>query len=138
MRRVGAAVLASVLLLVASSRAAAQSRGAQLSRDEFRVLVNKDVGVDRWAITQNEDGSATGNVFRSDGGPPAFLFCDPADGPNAFRCFGADACNAEGVQRGIQVTPDGQRILVNKDVGADRWAITLNADGTVLGNVFRS
>ena len=59
-------------------------------------------------------------------------------GANAFSCSGADACSSEGVQRGIQETPDGRRILVNKDVGTERWAITLNSDGTALGNVFRS
>jgi N-acetylneuraminic acid mutarotase len=40
-------------------------------------------------------------------------------------------------QSGIQVTPDGKRTLINKDVGDERWAITRNADdGTVTGNVF--
>ena len=28
--------------------------------------------------------------------------------------------------RGVQFTPDGKRTLVNKDVGSERWAITLN------------
>jgi hypothetical protein len=40
-------------------------------------------------------------------------------------------------QSGVQITPDGGQILISKDVGAERWAIALNAeDGTVTGNVF--
>lgn len=40
-------------------------------------------------------------------------------------------------QSGVQVTPDGKRNLVSKDVGDQRWAITYDlADGTVTGNVF--
>lgn len=42
-------------------------------------------------------------------------------------------------QSGLQITPDGQRTLISKDLGSQRWAITLNADdGTVTGNVFAS
>lgn len=116
----------------------AQSRGTQLTREGARVLANKDVGSERWALGLNEDGSATGNVFRLGGAPPAFLFCAPL-GDSDFACSGADACVSGGQQRGIQASPDGRRILVNKDVGSERWAITLNlSDGTVTGNVFRS
>ncbi len=40
-------------------------------------------------------------------------------------------------QSGLQISPDGKRTLISKDVGSQRWAITLNADdGTVTGNVF--
>lgn len=40
---------------------------------------------------------------------------------------------------GLQISPDGKRTLISKDVGTQRWAITLNADdGTVTGNVFAS
>jgi hypothetical protein len=40
--------------------------------------------------------------------------------------------------KGVQATPDGQRVLVSKDVGSDRWAIAANADDeTLSGNVFR-
>ena len=79
-----------------------------------------------------------GNVFRTDGGQPAFIACDPLGG-NDFACFGADPCaDGSGADRGIQRTPDGERVLVSKDVGADRWAISRNEDGTVTGNVFRA
>jgi hypothetical protein len=37
---------------------------------------------------------------------------------------------------GLQVTPDGARTLISKDVGAERWAITRNPDGSVTGNIF--
>ena len=37
---------------------------------------------------------------------------------------------------GLQTTPDGQRTLINKPVGAEQWGITVNEDGTVTGNIF--
>lgn len=39
-------------------------------------------------------------------------------------------------QSGVQVTPDGKRTLISKDVEGARWAITHNDDATVTGNVF--
>jgi hypothetical protein len=40
-------------------------------------------------------------------------------------------------ETGVQWTPDGNFILVNKDVGNERWAITLAlADLRAMGNVF--
>jgi hypothetical protein len=36
---------------------------------------------------------------------------------------------------GIQVTPEGEQVLVNKDVDAQRWTITRNVDDlSVTGN----
>ncbi len=135
-------VMLMVLVVVVGLPAVggAQNRGVQFTPDGKRVLVNKDVGAERWAITLNENGSATGNVFRSDGGPPAFIFCAPLGTPNAFDCFGADACtDGSGAQRGIQSVPDATRVLVQKDVGTERWAISSNFDdGTATGNIFRS
>jgi len=38
---------------------------------------------------------------------------------------------------GLQITPDGERTLVSKDVGAERWTITYErASGRAVGNVF--
>jgi hypothetical protein len=37
---------------------------------------------------------------------------------------------------GVRPVPGGLRNLISKDVGDQRWAITLNPDGTVTGNVF--
>jgi hypothetical protein len=42
-------------------------------------------------------------------------------------------------QTGTRTTPDGARTLISKDVGAERWAITVDPkDGSVTGNVFLS
>lgn len=49
------------------------------------------------------------------------------------------ACPQEVLARGsgIQITRDGKRTLISKDVGDERWAITLNGeDGSITGNVF--
>jgi hypothetical protein len=52
--------------------------------------------------------------------------------------LGGSASHAGVAQResGVQVTPDGKRTLISKDVGGARWAITRNDDATVTGNVF--
>jgi hypothetical protein len=139
-RAVRLAVLVAAVAVALPAVGSAQNRGVQFTPDGKRVLVNKDVGNERWAITLNENGSATGNVFRSDGGPPAFIFCAPGAAANAFQCFGAGACtDSSGAVRNIQSVPDATRVLVQKDVGVDRWAISLNFDdGTATGNIFRS
>ena len=81
--------------LAAPSLARAQA-GVQWTRERDATLVSKDVGSERWSITYRlSDGRTTGNVFRADGGPPAFLDCQrtAVDDVNAtFDCFGADAC----------------------------------------------
>jgi CubicO group peptidase (beta-lactamase class C family) len=42
-------------------------------------------------------------------------------------------------QRGVQWTPDRLSRLISKDVGSERWAISVDVeDGTVVGNVFRA
>lgn len=82
-------------LLVTPSFATAQS-GVQWTRDRDATLVSKDVNSERWAITYRlSDGRVTGNVYRSDGGQPAFLDCNRTSitGTEAtFDCYGADAC----------------------------------------------
>ena len=135
-----AAMTAITICFGWTATARAEGRGVQFTPDGKRVLVNKDVGTERWAITLNENGSATGNVFRSDGGPPAFIFCAPLAAANTYECFGADACtDSGGNARGIQGVPDDTRVLVQKDVGTERWAMSLNFDdGTATGNVFRA
>jgi len=133
--------LATILIaVIIPGTGRTENRGVQITPDGKRVLVNKDVGVERWAITLNENGSATGNVYRMDGGPSAFVFCTPRAAPNTFDCFGADPCrDTSGVSRVIQGVPDTTRVLVQKDVGAERWAISQNLDdGTATGNVYRS
>jgi len=142
MRRTAALLTGSALALVLAlpATATAQGRGVQFTPDDSeRVMVNKDVGIDRFAITKNPDGSLTGNVFRTDGSDPVFLYCTPLIPANTYTCSAADPCQdlGSGPARGIQRTPDLQIILVNKDVGTDRFAISLNQDGSVTGNVFR-
>ncbi len=42
-------------------------------------------------------------------------------------------------EEGLQVSKDGKRRLISKDVGNERWAITYNLDdNTMTGNVFQS
>jgi len=166
--------------LVTPAALEAQDRGIQLSLDRVRVLVNKDVADERWAIALNTtDLTVLGNVFRPGGGEPVFIFCVPTGTANTFACQGAGPCTTElctdqytdlgvvtlpadfflpegvdldlataaaprattadpqGADRGFQETPNGMHALVSKDVGNERWAITLNRDDrTVTGNVF--
>jgi hypothetical protein len=101
-----------VLFLVGSlaspSRAAAQA-GSTVTPDRLTYVVNKDLAGERWTITMNLASTdparlinVTGNVFRPDGGPPSFIWCqirsdstgDLADPSSVFalRCYGSDAC----------------------------------------------
>ncbi len=187
--------LTMVLLVIGVAAVAAAESGLQITPDERRTLVSKDVGAERWVITLNaDDGTATGNVFFPGGGDPKFVACDQtasSEDALTFACAGADRCplapcapdewvptgevtiprsffqprpsstlaTASGhapasrqvVARlgssvlgvvasrpsGLQVTQDGKRTLISKDVGTERWAITRNADdGSVTGNVF--
>ncbi len=51
----------------------------------------------------------------------------------------ASTPSAVRAESGLQVTRDGRRNLVSKDVGNERWAITYDLDSkTATGNVFRS
>ena len=61
---------------MAPSVADAQS-GIQQTPDSQRYLINKFVPPnEQWAITFNlADQTATGNVFKTDGGDPAFIWC---------------------------------------------------------------
>ena len=93
-------VIALAVALGGAPTAHAAVSGVQWTPDSARILVNKDVGVERWAITLNlSDFSATGNVFFSDGQAPAFIWCQKT-GQNfesdigeltlQYRCFGSD------------------------------------------------
>ena len=238
-------VLAGLVLLATAAPAHAES-GATLSPDQLSYMVNKDLAGERWTISLNLSSVApqkllnvTGNVFKPDGSPPAFVLCqvrkdsdgDLSDPSSVFRftCGGADACpttaaecartgwrvisadvpipasfflppggngtassaSAEGrrgfgasalararvlwarvarwfadplevaslaprnawagvASRGATLTYDGYNYLVNKDLGGERWSISLNfapvgnEDGTLrneivslTGNVFK-
>jgi hypothetical protein len=95
MRRIVVQSLVMVVAILAAVPAFAQS-GVQVTFDGKRTLISKDVGSDRWAITFNsDDQTVTGNVFRSGGGEPAFVWCGETsnDGNQlVLSCFGADKC----------------------------------------------
>ena len=85
--------------LTTGSIANAAPTGIQWTPDALRILVSKDVGVERWAITWDlADLSTTGNVFFTDGSAPGFIWCEKTGHdfvPSAgelnltYRCFGA-------------------------------------------------
>ncbi len=99
-------VLLVVLLLLFPALASAGD-GVQLLPDQTQILVNKDVGGERWAIALNLSGDAplnvTGNVFRGSS-PPAFIWCQISDVQGSaedirnamfsWACSGSDACVA--------------------------------------------
>ncbi|MFM8412832.1 MAG: hypothetical protein ACKOCT_21480, partial [Alphaproteobacteria bacterium] len=66
------------------------------SPDRRRVLVGKDVGGERWAISRRlADGTVTGNVFVEGRSSPSFLYCEQtgeSDDAWEYRCLGAGAC----------------------------------------------
>jgi len=72
--------------------------GIQVTPDDARILISKEVDGARWAITRNvDDGTVTGNVYFPDGGEPLFLFCEETDATEdevTLRCSGADGCVA--------------------------------------------
>ena len=96
-RRPPLAALAIALCAFACLPAAASGQsGIRTTPDGKRILINKDVGGERWAIARNvADGTVTGNVFRPDGGAPQFLWCEEesrAGGEVELSCLGADRC----------------------------------------------
>ena len=101
MRWLLALVLLIGTVLPCASSTYAASGGIQVTPDHLRIVANKDVGTERWAITLNlDDGSVVGNVFRTDG-PLAFIWCaltgttgTDENEIDHFACFGSDACAA--------------------------------------------
>jgi hypothetical protein len=104
MRRNAAVTLvaAATLAALAGEARAQASAGIQMTPDSGRYLISKDVGPERWAISFNlADRTVTGNVFKTDGSAPSFIWCritseapapDPRAGSYVLDCFGADAC----------------------------------------------
>lgn len=138
-RKIGLTTMMAAVLVLAAQAASARESGIQRTPDNARVLVSKDVGGQRYAITLNvADGTVTGNVFATDGSAPQFISCVP-NGQNAFNCRVAGTCDPSASrQSGIQQVFGSAAVLVSKDVGEDRYAITQNLDGTLTGNVFGS
>jgi len=95
-----AALASALTLTVTAAAASAAVSGVQWTPDSARLLVNKDVGAERWAITLNlSDFSATGNVFFTDGRAPSFIWCqktgesfqsDAGELELAYSCYGSD------------------------------------------------
>lgn len=116
-RRLIVAALALAFAIAAAPSHAAQT-GVQWTPDSARLLVNKDVGAERWAITLNlSDFSATGNVFYTDDRAPSFIWCrkdserfDASIGELDLRysCFGADRAI------GVFTSPDW--VLISDDI----------------------
>lgn len=88
------------LLIAAFATAAAAQAGTRTTPDGKQVLISKDIGGERWAISLDlNDGTVTGNVFRSVG-DPQFVWCerlgeplgDPSSVELPFSCRGADRC----------------------------------------------
>jgi hypothetical protein len=95
--------LAVSLQLVGMANAQLGS-GLQMTPDSRRYLISKDVGAERWAISFNlNDRTVTGNVFKTDGSAPSFIWCritsetpnvDPRQTSYTLDCSGAGACAA--------------------------------------------
>lgn len=103
MRSFAAGLVALAVVPLLAAHVAAAPSGTRTSRDGRQVLISKDVGSERWAISMNlADGTVTGNVFRADGGDPQFVWCerlgDDGGSPNevqiTFSCRGADRCDS--------------------------------------------
>lgn len=101
-RFIGTAVaVAGIATVGLAARAEAQ---IQLTPDSGRYLIQRTVGAEEWAISYNfDDGTLTGNVFKTNGDPPSFIWCEfvninyaenPSDNQYFLDCFGADACVA--------------------------------------------
>jgi hypothetical protein len=70
------AIMAAALSIAAPRLSAAAPTGVQWTPDSNRILVSKDVGNERWAITLNlDDFSASGNVYFTTGEAPGFIWC---------------------------------------------------------------
>jgi hypothetical protein len=224
-RRLVSFALTAFVVLIAADRSFGQA-GSTLTPDRQSFMVNKDIGEERWTIALTLAqldppivSSITGNVFRRDGSPPAFVVCQVrpdstgslSDPSSSFRlaCKGTDACPsnarecartswrpladdltiaasfflppggldgsasvsavaaaamaplpsraasvdtaAQSSARGATLTFDGLSFLVNKDIAAERWSISINlvpsrtAEGGVVervlnvtGNVFQA
>ncbi|MBY0279956.1 hypothetical protein K2Z84_31860 [Candidatus Binatia bacterium] len=109
-------LLTSILGNVA--RASGQTAGVTMTPDRLHLLVNKDLGAERWSISMNLSAndptrivSVTGNVYRSDDETVSFVHCaarpdstgslSDASSAIRFTCRGMGGCtgNALGCAR---------------------------------------
>lgn len=109
----------AIILTLSASAWAQSPTGLQTDPNDRQVLISKDVGPERWAISLDPaSATVTGNVFRTDGTPPQFVWCERTGDDGNFNpqtveiklaCYGADPC-AE-----APCTPSGWS-LINPDV----------------------
>lgn len=97
--RRAAAALALATLLLARPAAAARESGIQENPTGDYIMVSKDVGSERWAMTYDYfSGIVLGNVYSADGGAPKFVACDVLaeneNGDLTLECQGNDPCNS--------------------------------------------
>lgn len=108
--------LAVVALMLGADLALAGD-AVQFSADCSKLLVNKKVGEnEQWAITYDiATRGVSGNVFRLDGGDPAFLSCQfqGANGDQlTYDCIGSDGCIFKEFCGGDQWTTVAEGIVV--------------------------
>jgi hypothetical protein len=116
------AATAASLGLAGGALAQSGPAGSTLSPDGLSFLVSKDLAGQRWAITLgfiprfDAQGAITsytlrsvsGNVFPTDGGPPAFVFCETTQSSQGdlgnpesvfrLRCFGGSPCATTAIE----------------------------------------
>ena len=100
-------LLASVMAVPSATLAQGRDSGIQCGPsvlDPAKVIINKDLGDERYAITFDLTTSeAIGNVYAGDGSVTV-LMCQASDpgawvngeDPIAFDCLGADGCTEDG------------------------------------------
>lgn len=84
-------------LAVASFVANANAQSpTTVTPDRSAVLVNKDIGGQRWAISRNlGNGAVTGNVFTPGSTDPQFVYCEQigeSSSDYTYRCLGTGRC----------------------------------------------
>lgn len=84
-------VLIFTLALMAFAAEAAAQSDAALAPDGKFVMVQKNLGTQRWAIVREQQSkTVTGNVFNSDGSAQ-FVWCQHRGG-TSYECIGNDGC----------------------------------------------
>jgi len=101
-----ALAIAGVLAVLSAPTPALAQRqsGIQLGLDGSTILVNKDIGNERWTIAFDGAIIVSGNVYPLDGSAPSFVWCESM-GRNAqdeymLACYGAPSCTVGGCGKG--------------------------------------
>lgn len=123
--------VATVALAVLSSSAFAQSP-TTVSADSRTVIISKDVGGQRWAISRDlRTLAVTGNVFSPSGGPPQFVWCAQTAETKqniSLACYGAGPCAQVGCA-------DTWRFIANVDLPPAFFAAGASGDAGLNGLV---